>query len=274
MGGTTEQTTKTISEGEPESPPCNFSVMVKSVNLDNVNKAIAHVADEFKPVISQDRCTISVVDPSHVLMGYIVLRPQFFEDFNITNSGDVGIDVNSLKSILKLAKKTKKNPDIITLDTDIDNNKIRYQVKYHKGTIRPLDTSGMSDPKLPDIPFLADFEIKVSDVLDFLTRAKEVSDHVIIEVKTDSVLFLAEGDAEKEEMEIPTGTESVHYINGTPCKTMYSLEYMTGIFKAMKGATDKVKIFLADNYPIKLIYDIADGTGTITFMLAPRLENN
>lgn len=273
MDGETEQTANIISEGEPESPPCNFSVMVKSVNLDNVTKAIGHITDEFKVMVGQDQFLISVVDPAHVMMGHIILRPQFFEDFHIIDGGNVGLDTDSLKSILNLAKKTKTNPDIITLCIDIDKNKVRYQVKYHKGTIKLIDTIGMSDPRLPETPILADFEIKVSDVLDFLKRASEVSDHVIIKVKTDSVIFLAEGE-ENEEMEIPTGTESVHDIRGEPCESKYSLDYITNMFKAMKGATDKVKIYMNTNYPIKMVYEIANGTGTVTFLLAPRLSND
>jgi proliferating cell nuclear antigen len=55
-------------------------------------------------------------------------------------------------------------------------------------------------------------------------------------------------------------------------KSLYSLEYFSNLIRSV-GSAEFVSMFLGNNYPIRIEFDIAGNEGHVIYLLAPRLEN-
>lgn len=248
-----------------------LKVMVNANALMDFVKSVGFLTDEIKLNISDDGIKVRTVDPSHVCMVDVVLSPEMFDVLEISETREIGVYVDKLQSILKLAKKTKKSPDVITLD--ITHN-VKYQVGYHDGEFNLVDHTGMSDPKIPDLKLDSKFQVRVKELAEFLKKAGDVSDAIQIKVSGNEVIFLAEGDTNKARLKLPIGSKALPELE-TPVETksIFSLEYLEHIVKAIKGSAEYVTISSGNNYPMRADYEVQDGRGKITFLLAPRLKD-
>ena len=264
-----------VSKSEEGTAPVlsALELEVNAVDLNTVVKTLITLIDEVKLNLSNKGIIIMAVDPAHVAMVKIDLAPDFFEVYGVQEVDHIGVDVERLSSLLKMAKKTKKDPDILRFEYLPEKNKLAYSVGYNDGKIPLVDTSGMSDPKIPNLNLVAEYMVKVSDIVTFIKRAECVSDHIMIEVMADKVTFSAEGETDSARMTLPKGSEALPELQGEPCRSLFSLEYFSNLVKAMKGATEYITMHIGNNYPMKVEYEIAEGTGKVLYLLAPRLEN-
>jgi len=54
-------------------------------------------------------------------------------------------------------------------------------------------------------------------------------------------------------------------------RSLFSLDYFSDMIKSTKST--ELKIFLGNDYPVKIFFDIADGKGEVAYLLAPRIES-
>jgi hypothetical protein len=129
-----------------------------------------------------------------------------------------------------------------------------------------VDTSGMTDPKVPklDLPGVARFKTDEFDVA--LRQAGVISDHVRISIKDGVMRTVAEGDT--------TRSEWVNSIRATgEGDSMFSLDFLGKMVKALKTAGyDEASIFLGKDYPCRIEAVSEEGI-TVLYLLAPRIES-
>ena len=53
---------------------------------------------------------------------------------------------------------------------------------------------------------------------------------------------------------------------------MFPPDYLANIIKAIPAGT-KVNIELDKDYPVKLVFALAEGAATVDYLLAPRIES-
>jgi proliferating cell nuclear antigen len=253
-------TTETIGNVSEERIEKEFGIEIDPQDLKAIFKGIEKIADEIKVNLSPKGIEIRAVDPAHVTIRQITIDESAFQFLIVEGVDNIGLSMDDIKGVLKLAKKG----DIIRLD--LIGGKISYTVGIQKGTISLVDTNGMSDPKLPNLELKSGFKIGVKDISDFLSRANDVSDYIKIEGTGGKVKFIAEGESNKAEMEIP-GLEGPDFHSG------YSLDYMEDIIKAVKGVSKEISVKLGSDYPIKIEWEGCQGKGKFVALLAPRLEN-
>ena len=243
--------------------------------LNNLFKAVKGlVVDEFMMVFTRDGLKVNAVDPAHVFMGVHELGRKAFNKYEVSQDFKVGLSKDKLGEILDGPKKTKKNADLIELVINMEKMTMSYVSGFIKGQVALLDAEGLSDPKVPVLNLKSEFKVRVKDILQWMTKkASKISDHVTVSTMEDKVIFHAEGDIVKSTLEMPMDTPLVKYILGESSTTMFSLEYLEGLFKAIDGATEYATIFMGTNYPMRVEYEYNDGDAKGTFLLAPRLEN-
>ena len=54
--------------------------------------------------------------------------------------------------------------------------------------------------------------------------------------------------------------------------SMFPLDYFSNIVKAVPTGT-MINIELDNDYPVKLVFDLADGNVKVNYLLAPRIES-
>jgi len=133
-----------------------------------------------------------------------------------------------------------------------------------------LDISGMV-PKQPKIEFDSKVKINGSAFKESLKDASLVSSHVVLRAREGGFDIEAKGDKGEVKIETKKDDDAMleHTVNAE-AKAMFPLEYLNDLLKgADAGAV--VQADMKTDAPLKVEYCI--GEATITYYLAPRIEN-
>lgn len=220
--------------------------------------------------IDHDGVAISsrLLDPAHVLMVDVRLGESAFTTYKASR-GTFGVDLAEIASKLKLGKK--KAP--FTIAAPGDRDRVIYATARISGEVVAVDTSGMTSPKTPNLKLPASAAVDVGELTTWLKDAQGVSDHLMILISPDGVTLTAEGETAKTALTIPA-VDSRAFVEEKPATARYSLDYVQRVVKRAKGSDDgKVYLELGTNYPVKMDWEWAAGLGSVSYLLAPRIEN-
>ena len=242
-----------------------FSVKVKSEILKETVNVISTLINEAKFKVSKDGIRVMAVDGSHIAMIDLDLRASAFEEFK-ADEMDLGIDLEKLKTVLKNAK----SDEIIEMKYNADRNILEFNLDAIEMTMALLDSSNMSEPKVPDL----EHKVRVTVAKDLIERglkaASDVGTYVEFKVTPEEVVIHTEGESDTMNMHLPKDKLD-ELVCEEETSSKYSLEYIGAIVKSVNA--EAISLQLSTDYPIKLFFDIAKGEGKVTYMLAPRVDN-
>jgi proliferating cell nuclear antigen len=243
-----------------------FEAKIKADTLREIIGVVSTLVEEIKLNIDSDGVALRAVDPAHVAMVDLSLKAGAFEELK-ADKCELGVDIDKLKEVLKLAKVG----DILTMKHDEDKNKLIITVENITRKMSLVDTTGMSDPKIPNLNLSAKVKLKTSELSQGIRASESVSDHISIQVSHDGFELKSEGDTDSVELKLPKALLEEVDTKDT-VKSLYSLEYFSNMIRSV-GSAEFVTMFLGNNYPIRIEFDIAGTEGHVVYLLAPRLEN-
>jgi len=243
-----------------------FEAKIKADTLREIIGVVSTLVEEIKLNIESDGMALRAVDPAHVAMVDLQLKAGAFEELK-ADKCELGIDIDKLKEVLKLAKVG----DILSMKHDEDKNKLIITVENITRKMSLVDTTGMSDPKVPNLNLSAKVKLKTSELSQGIRASESVSDHISIQVSHDGFELKSEGDTDSVELKLPKELLEEVETKDT-VKSLYSLEYFSNMIRSV-GTAEFVTMFLGNNYPIRIEFDIAGNEGHVVYLLAPRLEN-
>jgi proliferating cell nuclear antigen len=243
-----------------------FEARIKADTLREIVGVVSTLVEEVKLNIDADGLTLRAVDPAHVAMVDLNLKAGAFEDLNAEKC-ELGLDIDKLKEVLRLAKVG----DILTLKHDEDKNRLIITVENITRRMSLVDTTGMSDPKVPNLNLSAMVKMKTAELGQGIRASESVSDHIALFATPDGFELKSEGDTDSVELKLSKELLEDMEVK-EPVKSLFSLEYFSNMIKSV-GSAEFVTMFLGNNYPIRIEFDIAGGEGHTIYLLAPRLEN-
>jgi proliferating cell nuclear antigen len=115
--------------------------------------------------------------------------------------------------------------------------------------------------------------IEGRDIDRAVTAADMVSDHIALGVDGDGEYFYvdAEGDTDDVHFELDEG--DLLSLEAGDAHSLFSLDYLKDMNKAIPN-DGEVTIELGEEYPVKMHFEIAEGMGHVTYMLAPRIQSD
>ena len=190
---------------------------------------------------------VKSIDPAHVAVYF---------GKSILNDGGYIIPSN-----LKIGKKD--NVQIESNDRMIINDGMEV-IKIDE------PVSSFPEIRVPRIERDANFsfisQCDVKQIVKFLKVAQKYTDYLIFDYVIGQ-FTIAYQDANVESQKGKIKIDAL-IGSGFPQTSMYPLEYLTDVFKAIEKVDDKVDIMLPTNGPLKI-----SGNG-YAFLIAPRIEND
>lgn len=247
-----------------------FKVEIKSDTLKGLVNIVSTLIDEVKLTVEPDGINLKAVDPAHVAMIEVRVESGAFESYTADET-EIGLDLDKVKSVLKLAS----SGDIISMEQDEDHGKLIFKVGNITRRMHLVDTSGMNDPKFPQLSLSSKVQIPVEELQQGIRASETISDHIALTVSPIGFELSCEGDTDSASLMIPKEKlESMEVPEGDGTyRSLFPLDYFANLIKAIPTGTI-VGIELDSDYPIKMNFKLADGNGKVDYLLAPRIESD
>ena len=243
-----------------------FQVEVKTETLKELISVLSTLVDEAKFNINEDGINVKAVDPAHVAMVDLMLKNSAFEEYKASET-ELGIDINRLNDVLKLAKPA----GLIAINHDEEKNRLILKVENITRRMSLVDTTGMSDPKVPNVPLPVKVVIKTSELGQGIKASESIADHISLSVTPEGFELSSEGETDSVNLKL-----TKDLLEKLDCKeavkSLFSLDYFSNMIRSV-SSSDKITMHLGTDYPVKLEFEIAQGNGHVEYLLAPRIES-
>ncbi|WP_236698191.1 proliferating cell nuclear antigen (pcna) [Pyrodictium occultum] len=207
------------------------------------------------------------MDPSHVIMLDMRFPRDSFEEFDLEERRELGLNLDDVAKVLRRAGKEDR------LEINADENSVSFSF-IGKGvrtfTLPLLDITAEQLPE-PQLEFKAHVKV-MSDV--YRDTIKDV------ELIGDVIRFVAEGDEFKVSSSSELGEAEIIYtresgslvdleVDGSQ-QASYTLEYFSDLSSASRVA-DMVTIHFSTDMPALVEHELPQGA-KFSFLIAPRVE--
>ncbi|MBR4226775.1 MAG: DNA polymerase sliding clamp [Candidatus Methanomethylophilaceae archaeon] len=243
-----------------------FSVELKSDTLKGLVNIISALVDEVKFSITPEGMTLKAVDAAHVAMIEVKVDKGAFESYYAEDC-EIGLDLDKVKGVLKLASGV----DLMRMEQDPSTGRLVFRIGNITREMAVLDPSSFSDPKVPDLHLKASIGISVDELKRGISAADTISDHITMKASPERFELSCEGDTDSVSLSVEKSALVELSTDSEVC-SMFPLDYFSNIIKAVPGGT-VINIELDDDYPMKLLFGIADKHVSVNYLLAPRIES-
>jgi proliferating cell nuclear antigen len=195
------------------------------------------------------------------------IEKSAFEEF-AADETELGIDLDKIKEVLRLSR----SGDVISLEQDEEKNRLVINVGNVTRRMNLVDTTGMSDPKVPNLNLPAKVAVASEELQKGIKAAESISDHIALTAQPEGFEMVSEGDTDSVSLKL-----SKDQLVSLECKesvrSLFPLDYFSNMIRAIPMGT-VITMSLGNDYPVKLEFSIADGRGTVNYLLAPRIESD
>ncbi len=261
----TEETTP--ADGVPDEPPASFRATIQAAHLKTVLSSLRALVDEARIRVTEDGLTVRAVDSANVAMDDLELEVAAFESFE-ASPGTLGLNLDRLADPVRLASKD----DLVQLFLDPESGKLIVVVDGLRYSMACLDSRTLqAEPTLPEFDLPATVTVDRDALQRGVKAADLVADHVRLrmEAGVDTLIIEAEGDIDAVTLELDG--ENIEVLAAGDASTLFSLDYLKKLVRTIPAGTP-ITLDLGEDFPLILSYELADGDGAITRMLAPRIE--
>jgi proliferating cell nuclear antigen len=243
-----------------------FDAKIRSDVLKEVVDVISTLVDEAKFNLGKDALVVKAVDPAHVAMVDLTLDRSAFEGYK-ADDAELGLDMDKMKEVLKLSRAG----DVLSLTQEEDKNRLVVHVGNITRRMSLVDTAGMSDPKVPNLNLPAKIRVRTEELRQGIRASESVSDHIALIATPDGFEILSEGDADSVNLKLPKDMLD-ELVCKEKARSLFPLDYFANMIKAISTAPT-VTMYMGNDYPVRLEFDIAGGKGQVKYLLAPRIES-
>jgi proliferating cell nuclear antigen len=238
---------------------------IKSEILKEVVEAASLLIDEGKFSIGQDEISLKAVDPAHIALIELGFSTTAFDVFNASPM-ELGVNLDKLKKVIRLASPQ----DIMTLKLDEEANRLNISFANLSHRMALLDSSTMREPKTPNVALSTKTTLNGSDLAQGIRAASTISDYIILTATPEALELSCKGDTDAINVQLSKDSLVEHQCQ-EKVRSLFSLEYLSNLMKIIKP-TDAVCLSLGNDLPVKIDFDIAEGKGKVSYLLAPRIE--
>ncbi|MEM0155989.1 MAG: DNA polymerase sliding clamp [Thermoplasmataceae archaeon] len=240
-------------------------------NLKEVADLLNTIVSEAKFSFKKDGVIIKAVDPAHVAMVSLEIPTDVFEMYELDQEEEISLDIERLKSILKLAN----SGDVITVYKE--KERLKFEIGTIIKTLSLLDNNSITTPRVPQVSSESYVVLPKFELEKGLKAAEDVSDSIRLTLSSND--FRARSLSDTEESEMVLSRELLKEIKcEESVKSSYPLDYLLKLVKSL-SSTDSLKMSFKDDYPLTLDFEFGQpAKGSVgsyikgVFLLAPRME--
>jgi len=245
-----------------------FTAIVSSGTLKAALDSVSVLVEECKIRLEEEGLTIRAVDPANVGMVDLTLDAAAFESYE-TDGGVIGVNLARLEEFAGMADSDQ----LVQLDLDEETRKLHVQIDGLEGTLALIDPDSIrQEPDIPDLDLPATVVLEGRDIDRAVRAADMVSDHIALGVDAAEELFYVDAEGDTDDVHFELGVDDLIHLEPGDAHSLFSLDYLKEMNRAIPKDAE-VTLELGEEFPVKLHFEIAEGDGHVTYMLAPRIQS-
>ncbi len=237
----------------------NPKLLADSISL--INELVLEV----KAKINKEGFEIIAIDPANAAMVILKIPKSAFSQFDVEKEEELGLNLEDLKQVLRRASSSSAL--IIEKKDNILHLKIQDAVK--RNFTLSLIHIDAEEKNIPDLSFNSQIEINSNTFSDVINDAAIVADSCSFITNEASFTIEARGTLNSARTEF--SSDEVKIATNQESKSKYSLDYLMKFMKASK-MSEKTTLRFSTNYPARLDFKNPNGLMELSFILAPRFE--
>lgn len=249
-----------------------FHAIATTETLEQFVDTAHALVDEAKIHLRDNMLHLKAVDPANVGMVDQSLGAAAFESYD-ADGGVIGVNLERLGDVLSMGDSDA----LVHLELDEETRKLQIEVDGLQYTLALIDPDSIrQEPDIPDLDTAGSVTIEGRDLDRAVTACDLVSDHIALGFEYDG----AEGDlyaeAQGDTDDVRFELDRDDLLDGSferDAETLLSLDYMNDLKKPIDAETE-VEVELGSELPVKLHYRYANDSGSVTNMLAPRIQSD
>lgn len=225
-------------------------------------ESITKIIDEVTLICDSDGIHLSALDRSHITFVELELDKTLFDTYQCDVPEKISIDCEEFLKVLKRMKTS----DILELTIDEGNLVTIFKGdSERKFNIRLIDLE-YEPASPPNINHPIKIRVPSQLLVDALADMEIYSDKLTFTVDQDYFKIYTRGNMGDSEISYIHGEQ----INETATST-YNIPKLQDIMKASKFSEECLLQF-GDNMPLSIRFELVTGDGTLSYLLAPRIE--
>jgi proliferating cell nuclear antigen len=259
----------TTDSQSPTDPA--FAAVVSADTLGTVLDSLSVLVDECVLRVEDDGIAVDAMDPATVGMVSLELHADAFEAFDAAATDlRLGVALDRLRDVVGIADSGQA----VRLAFDAETRMLHVRVGELAYTLALIDPDAIRSP--PDRVDLADqytasVTLQGAGFARAVDAAEMVADYLALGVGDESFYVRAEGDTDSVDVEFPAG--DCEAFDPGPAHSLFSLQYLSSVNRAVP--TDRpVRLRFGEEAPVEVAFDVAEGNGTVTFVVSPRMTVN
>jgi len=228
----------------------------------------AEIIDEGIFKFGKDGISLTAADRAMVAVIDLLISKDAFEEYEVEEEKEVGVNMTNFLSLLKRARGSDK----VSLEL-VENRLILtiFNGTKRRFTVPLLQLTREEIPPIDQLEFKANVILKPEVLEDAIKDASVITDAVTFQATKEYFKISAEGDVSQAELELRQGDEGLVDLQVQEnSKAKYPLDYLEKILKAAK-ISDEVTIKFAQDYPMRIDFKY-EGKARISMVVAPRVS--
>ena len=256
-----------------------FKAKIDSTMLRECIESLTAIVDEGKFRLTESGLKLRAVDPANVAMVSFELQRDAFDLFQFAAEEasseaesdskaelELGLDFVKFLGILGIGGR-----DEIELELDENVQKLYTRMGSLAYTISLLDPSSLrKEPKVPELEFPVQVIIETEVFRRTIRAAEKIGDHIVLGV--DGEMFYMETEGEMDKLRLGLRKDQLILLTPGTVHSLYSLDFIVAMSKGMSHV-ENITLNLGKDYPLRLDFEVAEGKGKVSYLLAPRIEN-
>jgi len=172
--------------------------------------------------------------------------------------------------------------DTVEMELDEETRKLLIRIDGLRYTLSLIDPDSIhQEPNVPDLDLPGDITVAGRELRRGVKAAGMVSDHMAFGVSQkgsdgsgDDETFYMRAEGDTDDVRVDLGGDEIIELEtgGENAESLFSLDYLDSMAKAIPNDA-AVAVEVGDDYPVKMNFDVAGGDAKVTYLLAPRIEN-
>ena len=244
-----------------------FKATINAELLKDAIASLAVIVDEVRFRMKPEGISVKAVDPANVAMVTFELGSSAFDEYS-ADECEIGIDLNKITDLMGITDKG----DTVRIELEDENHKLLIDVGGLSYTLSLLDPSTIrAEPRVPQLDLPAKVVMNGTDLRHAVKAAEKISDHMLMGVSGDTFYMEAKGDTDQVRLEM--GRDQLIDLKSGEASSLFSLDYLINIAKPT-NKVNEVSLSLGRDFPVIIDFEIANGAGRISYLLAPRIESD